>query len=166
MIPYELWYDIKPLVKYLKVFGKRCFIKRDEDGLGRFESRSDEGIFLGYSTHSKAYKCFNKRLKKVVESVHVRVDEDMYKGKQNSITHTEEPYVQDEDQSESEHEEEEPSKAPNIYLQKNHPKDQIIGSKNNGVQTRRRERNIEQVNFFLMVEMEPKTYDEANKSEK
>lgn len=79
--PYELWYDRKPLVKHFKVFGSKCFIKRDEYGLGSFDSRSDKGIFLGYSTHSKAYKYFNKRLKKVIESVHVRVDEDMYKGK-------------------------------------------------------------------------------------
>lgn len=74
MTPYELLYDRKPSVRYYKVFDSKCFIKRDEDGLGRFGSRSDEGIFLGYSTHNKAYKYFNKRLKKVIESVHVRVD--------------------------------------------------------------------------------------------
>lgn len=55
MTPYELWNDRKPSVKYFKVFGSKCFIKRDEDRLGSFESRCDEGISLGYSTHSKAY---------------------------------------------------------------------------------------------------------------
>lgn len=83
--PYELWYDRKPPVKYFKVFGRKCFIERDEDGLGGFDSRSDEGIFLGYSNHNKAYKCYNKRLRRVIESIHIRVDEDMHKGRQAKV---------------------------------------------------------------------------------
>lgn len=80
MTPYELWYDWKPSVKYFKVFRSKCFIKKDMDGLGSFDSRSDEGIFLGYSSNNKAYKCYNKRLRRVIESVHVKFDEDMHKG--------------------------------------------------------------------------------------
>lgn len=135
MTPYELWYDRKPSVKNFKVFGSKCFIKRDEDGLGKFESRCCEGIFLGYSTHNKTYKCFNKRLKKVVESVHVKID-DLHKGKHTTVNQFKESYIEDEAKFENEHEEEAPSKAPNIYVQKNHPEDQIIGNKNNVVQTR------------------------------
>lgn len=51
-------------------------------------------------------------------------------------------------------------------MQKNHLEDQIIDNKNDGVQTRRKAKNTEQVKFYLMIEMEPKTYDEANESEK
>ena len=36
---------------------------------------TDEGIFLGYSSTKKAYRCFNKRLHKIVESEDVRVDD-------------------------------------------------------------------------------------------
>ena len=36
---------------------------------------SDEGIFLGYSMHSKAFSVFNKRTLTVEESVHVIFDE-------------------------------------------------------------------------------------------
>jgi len=43
--------------------------------LGKFNPRSDEAIFLGYSSHSKAYKMFNKRTLCVEESVHVLFDE-------------------------------------------------------------------------------------------
>jgi len=53
-------------MRYFRVFGSKCYIKRDED-LGKFDARSDEGIFLGYSTQSKAYRCFNKRLKKLLK---------------------------------------------------------------------------------------------------
>ena len=41
----------------------------------KFDAKSDEGIFLGYSTRSKAYKCLNVNTNKVVESVKVNFDE-------------------------------------------------------------------------------------------
>ena len=41
----------------------------------KFNPRSDEAIFLGYSSHSKAYKVFNKRTLYIEESVHVLFDE-------------------------------------------------------------------------------------------
>jgi len=46
-----------------------------KDALGKFDPRSDETIFLGYSSHSKAYKVFNKRTLCVEKSVHVLFDE-------------------------------------------------------------------------------------------
>ena len=64
-------------MKYFKIFGSKCFIKINDGSLGKFDSRVDEGIFLGYSTWSKAYKCYNYRLKKIVESIDVKVDEDL-----------------------------------------------------------------------------------------
>jgi len=45
------------------------------DALGKFDPRSDEAIFLRYSSHSKAYNVFNKRTSCVEESVHVLFDE-------------------------------------------------------------------------------------------
>lgn len=72
--PYELWFGNTPIVKYFKIFGSKCYIKRD-DNIGKFNPRSDEGIFLGYSNEIKAYRCYNKRLQKIVESSNVKVDE-------------------------------------------------------------------------------------------
>ena len=46
-----------------------------KETLGKFDAKSDEGIFLGYSSISKAYRVFNKRLEKVEESIHVIFDE-------------------------------------------------------------------------------------------
>ena len=42
--------------------------------LEKFDSQSAEGIFLGYST-SKAYRVYNKRTKKVMETVNVVINE-------------------------------------------------------------------------------------------
>jgi hypothetical protein len=35
----------------------------------------DKGVLVGYSSTRKAYKCYNLRLNKVVESINVTIDE-------------------------------------------------------------------------------------------
>ena len=68
---YELWNNRKPKISYLRVFGCKCFILNTKDNLEKFDSKVDDGIFLGYSTSSKAYRVFNKRTLVVEESMHV-----------------------------------------------------------------------------------------------
>ena len=46
--------------------------------MGKFDSQNDEGIFLGYSSTSKAYRVYNKRTMKVIETVNVVIDESSY----------------------------------------------------------------------------------------
>nr|GEZ80230.1 retrotransposon protein, putative, Ty1-copia subclass [Tanacetum cinerariifolium] len=41
------------------------------DNLGKFEANGDEGYFIGYSMSSKAFRVFNKRTRRVEESLHV-----------------------------------------------------------------------------------------------
>ncbi|KAF7151181.1 hypothetical protein RHSIM_Rhsim02G0176400 [Rhododendron simsii] len=66
----------KPNISHFRAFGCTCFVhNNDNDDLGKFDARSDEGIFVGYSTSSKAYRVFNKRKLVVEESVHVAFDE-------------------------------------------------------------------------------------------
>ena len=72
--PFELWYGYPPNVKYFKIFGSKCYILKD-DRSGEFDAKSDEGIFLGYSTRSKAYKCLNINTNKVVKSANVNFDD-------------------------------------------------------------------------------------------
>ena len=78
--PYELWKGSKPNVKYFRIFGSTCFILKDRENVGKFDSRSDEGIFLGYSTTSKTYRVYNKRTMKVMEIVNVVIDESSDSG--------------------------------------------------------------------------------------
>ena len=74
MTPYELWFGHSPIVKYFRIFGSKCYIKRDDD-IGKFDARSDEGMFLAYSLKIKAYRCYNQRTKTIIESGNVRIDE-------------------------------------------------------------------------------------------
>ena len=73
--PYELWKNKKPNISYFKVFGSKCFILNIKDNLGKFDAKSNVGIFLGYSSSSKAYRVFNKKIMVVEESIHVVFDE-------------------------------------------------------------------------------------------
>ena len=46
-----------------------------EKNLGKFDAKSDEGIFFGYSVNSQAYSVFNKRTKMVMESINAIIDD-------------------------------------------------------------------------------------------
>jgi hypothetical protein len=73
---YEIWRGKKPTVKYFRTFGSKCYILHDRENLGEFDSKSDEGIFLGYSINSRAYRVFNKRTETVMESINVVIDDE------------------------------------------------------------------------------------------
>jgi len=74
---YELFKGRKANIMHLRIFGCKCFVHNNgKDALGKFDHKSDEAIFLGYSSHSKAYKVFNKRTLCVEESVYVLFDKD------------------------------------------------------------------------------------------
>ncbi|KAJ9546541.1 hypothetical protein OSB04_019084 [Centaurea solstitialis] len=68
--PYELFRNRKPSIKHLHIFGCVCYILNNKDNLGKFDSKSDDGIFLGYSSISKTY-----RVQTIEETIHVKFDE-------------------------------------------------------------------------------------------
>ncbi|KAI3696663.1 hypothetical protein L6452_29123 [Arctium lappa] len=73
--PYEIINKRIPNINYFHAFGCTCFVLNDKDDLGKFSPKADEGMFIGYSQHAKAYRVYNKRTKTVVESVNVTFDE-------------------------------------------------------------------------------------------
>ena len=73
--PYELWFGRSTWVKYFRVFGSKCYIKREDGNLGKFDSRMDEGIFLGYSSTKREYKCYNLKSHNIIDSSSVTVDD-------------------------------------------------------------------------------------------
>ncbi|GJR43331.1 retrovirus-related pol polyprotein from transposon TNT 1-94 [Tanacetum coccineum] len=75
--PYELLRGRKPNLNYFRVFGSKCFILNTRDYLTKFDPKSYEGVFLGYSQNSKAYIILNKQTMKVEESLNVTFDETL-----------------------------------------------------------------------------------------
>jgi len=73
--PYELWKGRPTNVNHFRVFGNKCYIKREDRKIGQFDSRFDNGILVGYTSKRKAYKCFNLRLNRIMESINVSIDE-------------------------------------------------------------------------------------------
>ena len=61
MTPYEIWRGNKPNLKHFHEFRSMCFMLNDREHWSKFDSKSDEGMFLRYSLDRKAYKVFNKR---------------------------------------------------------------------------------------------------------
>nr|GEU58361.1 putative ribonuclease H-like domain-containing protein [Tanacetum cinerariifolium] len=73
--PYHIINDRKSSVKFFYIFGSVCYIVRDGENLDKMKEKGDACIFVGYSTHSRAYKVFNKRTRMIVETIHVNFDE-------------------------------------------------------------------------------------------
>jgi hypothetical protein len=177
--PYELWKGRPTNVKHFRVFGSKCYIKREDGRMGKFDSRVDKGVLVGYSSTRKAYKCYNLRLNKVVESINVTIDEtggrELKEEENESMEQLYEEEAEDEEEVEGEDEEDQieveeqvqqvPPKTPSKRVQKNHPSDQIIRNKDAGVETRRRICSPEQMHLALSSTIEPNNFEEANKDE-
>nr|GEY06029.1 hypothetical protein [Tanacetum cinerariifolium] len=72
---YELLKGKKPELKYFRVFGCLRYPTNDYDDLGKLKAKVGIGIFVGYAPTKKAYRIFNKRTRKIQETVHVTFDE-------------------------------------------------------------------------------------------
>ena len=72
---YELFHGRNPSIRFLHIFGCNCFILNNRDNLGKFDPKADDGIFLGYSSISKAFRVFNIRTQTTEETINVTFDE-------------------------------------------------------------------------------------------
>nr|GFB20178.1 retrovirus-related Pol polyprotein from transposon TNT 1-94 [Tanacetum cinerariifolium] len=81
--PYELINGKKPNISFLHVFGALCYPKNDREDteklgakdIGKLGAKGDIGFFIGYSTDSCAYIVYNRRKKKIMETMNVSFDE-------------------------------------------------------------------------------------------
>jgi FtsZ-interacting cell division protein YlmF len=177
--PYELCHRRPATIKHFKVFGSKCYIKNNNENLGKYDDRADEGIFLGYATNSKGYRCYNKRLHKLVDCIDIKFDGIPVREVNNTESITEDigevevEQVQESKQEDSESDEDANTQADSnqqtssnsssIITQKNHPASHLIGEKDKGVQTRRRIiKNTEQSHIAFISMVEPKNFNEAS----
>nr|GFC08039.1 retrovirus-related Pol polyprotein from transposon TNT 1-94 [Tanacetum cinerariifolium] len=73
--PYELMNKRKPNIKFFRVIGCRCCHLNDYEDVGKLKAKGDIGVFVGYSNDSVAFRIYNKRTRKIHESVIVNFDE-------------------------------------------------------------------------------------------
>nr|GFB06419.1 retrovirus-related Pol polyprotein from transposon TNT 1-94 [Tanacetum cinerariifolium] len=69
--PYELLHGRTPSIGFMRLFSCPVTILNTLDSLGKFEGKVDEGILVGYSVNSKAFRVFNSRTRIVQETLHV-----------------------------------------------------------------------------------------------
>jgi hypothetical protein len=177
--PYELWKGRQANVKHFRVFGSKCYIKREDGRMRKFDSRVDKGILVGYSSTKKTYKCYNLRVNKVVENINVTIDEKGRPESKEEENKSMEQLFEEEDENEVEEEDEDEEntteaeeqvhklslKTHSKRVQKNHPSDQIIENKDAEVDTRRKIHSPEQIHLTLLSTIEPNCFEEARKDE-
>nr|GEV46969.1 putative ribonuclease H-like domain-containing protein [Tanacetum cinerariifolium] len=73
---YELFRDRTHALSFMKPFGCHVTILNILDHLVKFDGKSDERFFVGYSLNSKAFRVYNIRARKVEENLHIRFLED------------------------------------------------------------------------------------------
>ncbi|GKA44780.1 putative ribonuclease H-like domain-containing protein [Tanacetum coccineum] len=73
--PYELINGRKLDISFLHVFGALCYPKNDREDIGKLGAKGDIGFFIGYSANSYAYRVYNRRTKKIMETMNVTFNE-------------------------------------------------------------------------------------------
>ncbi|GJX79954.1 retrovirus-related pol polyprotein from transposon TNT 1-94 [Tanacetum coccineum] len=73
--PYELINDRKSDITFLYVFGDLCYPNKDREDIGKLRAKGDISFFIGYSANSCAYRVYNRRTKKIMETMNVTSDE-------------------------------------------------------------------------------------------
>ncbi|GJS49416.1 retrovirus-related pol polyprotein from transposon TNT 1-94 [Tanacetum coccineum] len=158
----------------VRSYGGNCYTlvivddySRTKDYLTKFDPKSYEGVFLGYSQNSKACIILNKHTTKVEESLNVTFDEtpppsktsplvdDGLDKEEEAIKVTEKKNLENDIEDETL----EVDKIVNIKESRNHPLENIIGNLN---QRTLRSQAQNQSNFFCFIStIEPKNVNEA-----
>nr|GEV83026.1 retrovirus-related Pol polyprotein from transposon TNT 1-94 [Tanacetum cinerariifolium] len=73
--PYELLHNKLPDLSFLHVFGALCYPTNDSENLGKLQPKAGIGIFIGYAPTKKAFRIYNRRTRRIVETIHVDFDE-------------------------------------------------------------------------------------------
>ncbi|GJV40667.1 retrovirus-related pol polyprotein from transposon TNT 1-94 [Tanacetum coccineum] len=73
--PYELLHDKPPDLSFFHVFGAFCYPTNDNENLGKLQPKADIGIFIGYAPTKKAFRIYNRRTIRIIETIHVDFDE-------------------------------------------------------------------------------------------
>nr|GEZ45994.1 hypothetical protein [Tanacetum cinerariifolium] len=73
--PYELLQDKIPDLSFFHVFGALCYPTNDSENLEKLQPKADISIFIGFTPTKKAFWIYNRRTKRIIETIHVDFDE-------------------------------------------------------------------------------------------
>ncbi|KAL4014323.1 hypothetical protein IC575_026525 [Cucumis melo] len=187
---YELWKDRKRNVKYFHVFGSTCYILADREYRQKWDTKSEQGIFFGYSQNSCAYRVFNNISGSAIKTINVVINDldsaikqinneedetpNMSEARTTSsleVPKADNPYADSDKSLEKSSKENITKKSeliPSADVKKNHPTSSIIGDPSARMQTRRKEK----IDYMKMVAdlcyistFEPSTVNSALRDE-
>ncbi|GJW97088.1 retrovirus-related pol polyprotein from transposon TNT 1-94 [Tanacetum coccineum] len=173
--PYELFRGLKPALSFMRPFGFHVTILNTLDNLGKFDGKSDEGFFVGYSLSSKAFRVYNTRTMRVEENLHIRFLENkpMIEGTGpkwlfniDSLTQSMDyvPVVTGTISNEyagTQGELNVVPTTPNTKIHKDHLIKNVIGDVKSSIKTRRMTKSTSEQGFLSAVN-EQKTHDTLN----
>ncbi|GJZ42957.1 retrovirus-related pol polyprotein from transposon TNT 1-94 [Tanacetum coccineum] len=73
--PYDLLPDKLPDLSFFHVFGALCYPTNDSEKLGKLQPKANIGIFIGYAPIKKVFRIYNRRTRRIIETIHVDFDE-------------------------------------------------------------------------------------------
>ncbi|GKB78044.1 retrovirus-related pol polyprotein from transposon TNT 1-94 [Tanacetum coccineum] len=73
--PYALLHNKLSDLSFFHVFGALCYLTNDSENLGKLQPKADIGIFIGYAPTKKAFRIYNRRTRRIIETIHVDFDE-------------------------------------------------------------------------------------------
>ncbi|GKE23042.1 putative ribonuclease H-like domain-containing protein [Tanacetum coccineum] len=73
--PYELLHDKLLDLSFFHVFGALCYPTNDSENLGKLQPKANIGIFIGYAPTKKAFQIYNRRTRRIIDTIHVDFDE-------------------------------------------------------------------------------------------
>nr|GFB73815.1 retrovirus-related Pol polyprotein from transposon TNT 1-94 [Tanacetum cinerariifolium] len=72
---YEILHNKLLDLSFFHVFGALCYPTNDSENLGKLQPKADIGIFIGYAPTKKTFRIYNRRTRRIVETIHVDFDE-------------------------------------------------------------------------------------------
>ncbi|GJY61834.1 retrovirus-related pol polyprotein from transposon TNT 1-94 [Tanacetum coccineum] len=82
--PYELLHEKLLDLSFFYVFGALYYSTNDSENLGKLQPKADIGIFIGYAPIKKAFRVYNQRTRRIIETIHVNFDDLTAMASENS----------------------------------------------------------------------------------
>ena len=177
MIPQEAWSGIKPCISHLRVFGSRAYSHVPDEKRGKMDDKSEKCILVGYSENSKAYSLYNPISKKIIITRDVHFNEgesskwNVADQKQKSISVN----IEDEEGAQgAKPEGVEPLSSTSSSPSSN--EESTLPSLRRSIRPHQPSKRYSSndyvmvtsdgMNFALLVDVDPKSFEEASKEEK